>query len=859
MQPVEKYKPVILEDVVGDRFGRYSKYIIQDRAIPDVRDGLKPVQRRILYAMYESGNHPDKPYRKSAKTVGDVMGNYHPHGDTSIYDGMVRMAQPWKMSHVLIDGHGNWGSQDDDPAAAMRYTEARLSSIAMELLRDIEKNTVRFRDNFDNTTKEPTVLPSRFPNLLLNGVSGISSGFATEIPTHNLREVIDACIALMANDSITLEQLMDYVKGPDFPTGGKIMGEEGIKEAYRTGKGKIYIRAKAAIEAMKGGRQQIVITEIPYQVVKSRLVTSIDNLRLEKKVEGIAEVRDESGRDGLRIVVELKKEADAEGVLHFLFKKTDLQVTYNFNMVAIVNKAPKQLGLHEMLSAYVEHQKEVVTLRSQYDLEKAKDRAHVLEGLIKALSILDEIIATIKASKNRQDAQKNLIEQFGFTERQADAILVLQLYRLTNLEITSLEKEMKELAKTIQYLESILSSERKLLGVIRDELIEIRNKYGIDRRSEIHGELEELKVNLEVLVAPEDVLVTISEEGYIKRTSQLSFTRSGGDLESTGVKEGDYIRHLLEVNTLDSLLVFTDKGQYFSLPVHLIPEYKWKDNGTALVNVIPLEKEGKVVSVIPVKDFEESNKSLLFITKNGQVKRTELKEYVTNRMMAIVAVKVAEGDAVRNVVLSDQPKISKDVADDSDEFSLFNQEASPDDCAGKELMLITENGLSIRFKEREINPMGRNAAGVRGIQLKDGDQIIAAFLVEGEEGEIAVISEKAYAKRTLLVDYPIQGRGGKGVQTFEFKDSGRGVRPNGTKLIAGYLVKEAYDLGIIVDDQIGERLSTEEIPIDERRSPGKSVIKLAKEQIIMSTFPIPQVPKSEEMNISQASAEIDKK
>ncbi|MBO9600509.1 MAG: DNA gyrase subunit A, partial [Cohnella sp.] len=389
MSLLENFLPALLEEVVGDRFGRYSKYIIQDRAIPDVRDGLKPVQRRILYAMYDSSNTPDKPYRKSAKTVGDVMGNYHPHGDSSIYEGMVRMAQPWKMAHPLVDGHGNWGSMDDDPAAAMRYTEARLSWIAMELLRDIEKRTVQFKDNFDNTTKEPVVLPARYPNLLVNGVSGISSGFATEIPTHNLREVIDACIAVMNKPDITVSELMTIVRGPDFPTGGIIMGEDGIREAYETGKGRIYLRSKTAIEDLRGGKQQIVVTEIPYQVVKSKLVNAIDNLRLEKKVEGIAEVRDESGRNGLRIVVELKKDADAEGILAFLLKKTDLQTAYNFNMVAIVNKAPQQLGIKSMLDAYIEHQKEVVTHRTQYDLEKAEDRAHVLEGLVKALNILD--------------------------------------------------------------------------------------------------------------------------------------------------------------------------------------------------------------------------------------------------------------------------------------------------------------------------------------------------------------------------------------------------------------------------------------------------------------------------------------
>ncbi|WP_159883126.1 DNA gyrase subunit A [Paenibacillus puerhi] len=796
MTILENFLPAFLEEVVGDRFGRYSKYIIQDRAIPDVRDGLKPVQRRILYAMYDAGNTPDKPYRKSAKTVGDVMGNYHPHGDSSIYEGMVRMAQPWKMGHVLVDGHGNWGSMDDDPAAAMRYTEARLSEIALELLRDIEKRTVQFKDNFDNTTKEPVVLPARFPNLLVNGVSGISSGFATEIPPHNLREVIDACIALIERPDSTLEQIMTVVKGPDFPTGGIIMGTEGIREAYRTGRGRIYLRSKTAIEDMRGGRQQIVITEIPYQVVKSRLVTAMENIRLEKKIEGIAEVRDESGRDGLRIVIELKKEADAQGVLAYLLKKTDLQVAYSFNMVAIVNKTPKQLGLLDMLHAYIGHQKEVVTFRSRYELEKAEDRAHVLEGLVKALNILDDVIATIKASKNRLDAQNNLVAKFGFTERQADAILTLQLYRLTNLEIHSLEKDLKDVQKTISYLQGILGSEKKLLAVIKDEISQIRDKYGIARRSGIQDEVEELKVNLQVMVTSEDVFVSLSHEGYIKRTGKLSFIRSGGEIDKTGLKEGDYLRHLFDVNTLDNLLIFTQKGQYFLLPVHQIPEYKWKDNGTAIVNVIPIPKDDKIVNVIPLKDFEESGKSLLFFTRKGQVKRTELKEYAKSRANGIVACKVGDQDAVMNVLLSS---------------------------GHADILLVTKQAMAIRFKEDEVNPMGRAATGVRGMLLKDDDEIVAAELIEGYEGEVVVITDLGYAKRSLVADYPLQGRGGKGIQTFEFKE-GKGVKPNGAHLLGAFTVKEPFEITAILSNGEKATFSTELTPLEDRKSKGKALV-----------------------------------
>lgn len=809
MSLLENFLPAYLEEVVGDRFGRYSKYIIQDRAIPDVRDGLKPVQRRILYAMYDSSNTPDKPYRKSAKTVGDVMGNYHPHGDSSIYDGMVRMAQPWKMGHPLVDGHGNWGSMDDDPPAAMRYTEARLAPIAMELLRDIEKRTVPFKDNFDNTAKEPVVLPARFPNLLVNGVSGISSGFATEIPPHNLREVINACVALMDKPDMGVAELMGVLRGPDFPTGGIIMGEDGIRDAYETGKGRIYLRSKTAIEDVRGGKQQIVVTEIPYQVVKSKLVNAIDNLRAEKKVEGIAEVRDESGRNGMRIVIELKKEADAEGILAYLLKKTDLQVAYNFNMVAIVNKAPRQLGVKAILEAYVAHQKEVVTHRTQFDLEKAEDRAHVLEGLVKALNLLDAVIETIKASKNRQDAQNNLVAKFAFSERQADAILTLQLYRLTNLEITSLEKEHADTLKKIQQLRAILDNPRKLLGVIKDELGEIRDKYGIDRRSVIQGEVEELKVNLEVTVPSEEVVVTLSHQGYVKRTSLLSFTRSGGDLGSSGVKEGDAIRWSLQPNTLDSLLLFTQKGQYFLLPVHQIPEFKWKDAGTAIVNLLPLPKDDRIVSVVPTKpaDWQGADggadaaaagaaaSSLVFVTRRGQVKRTLLSEYATSRSTAIAAVKLSDGDEVVTVYRSDEPM---------------------------EVMLVSEQGMSIRFQESEVSLQGRVAGGVRGISLKEGDAVSAGFQVFGDEGEVLVLTDLGYAKRTLLFDYAQQGRGGKGIQTFEFKE-GKRAKPNGNRLVASFHVKETVTISVVTAAGAHMEFSSEDAPIDDRRTFGKLV------------------------------------
>lgn len=810
MSTNEKYMPAFLEEVVGDRFGRYSKYIIQDRAIPDVRDGLKPVQRRILYAMYESGNTPEKGYRKSAKTVGDVMGNYHPHGDSSIYDGMVRMAQPWKMGHTLVDGHGNWGSPDDDPAAAMRYTEARLSSIAMEILRDIDRNTVQFKDNFDNTTQEPMVLPARYPNLLVNGVSGISSGFATEIPPHSLREVIDACIALMENPAMELDELMNYVKGPDFPTGGIIMGGSGIREAYETGRGRIYVRSKTEIETLRGGKQQIVITEIPYQVVKVRLVTAMENIRLEKKVEGIAEVRDESGRDGLRIVVELKKDADAEGILAYLLKKTDLQVNYNFNMVAIVNKAPQQLGLKGILQAYIAHQREVVTRRTRYDLDKLENRAHVLEGLAKALNILDEVIAAIKASKNRQDAHQNLQWMFGLTERQSDAILNLQLYRLTNLEINQVEKELSDIQKKIKVLQAILDSDKKLISVIKKELMESHERFGIDRRSEIRDEVEELKVNLEVMVNSEDVLVTLSNDGYIKRTSMLSFTRSGGERGGSGAKEDDYIRKVMDVNTLDNLLVFTQRGQYFLLPVHQIPDFKWKENGTAIVNVISMTREDRIVDIIPVRSLDQEQGSLVFVTKRGQVKRTELKEYATKRSGAVAACKLGEGDEVISVSRGEQ---------------------------ARDLMLITRNGMSIRFRVEEVSLMGRVSTGVRGIQLVDDDAVVHALWIDGEEdGQLLVMTDLGYAKRTSMLQYQTQSRGGKGVSTFELKE-GKRVKPNGNAIIAAYVCRDNRSfIAITPPNRTIPFNSKQALQTDERRHIGKSIVTLDKNDVIIAVL-----------------------
>lgn len=584
MSSVEKFRDLPLEDVIGDRFGRYSKYIIQERALPDARDGLKPVQRRILYAMHVEGNTNEKGFRKSAKTVGNVIGNYHPHGDSSVYEAMVRMSQDWKVRNYLVEMHGNNGSIDGDPPAAMRYTEARLSAIAGELLRDIEKRTVEFIPNFDDTSSEPTVLPAMFPNLLVNGSTGISAGYATDIPPHNLAEVIDGVVMRMDNPACTVEDLMKVIKGPDFPTGGIIQGVEGIAKAYKTGKGKIIVRGKAEIEDIRGGKQQIVITEVPYEINKANLVKRIDEFRLDRKVEGISEVRDETDRTGLRVVIELKKEADANGVLHYLYKNSDLQITYNFNMVAINKKRPVLMGLAELLDAYIDHQKDVVTKRSQFDLQKARDRQHIVEGLIKALSILDQVIAAIRASKDKRDAKDNLIKKFDFTEVQAEAIVSLQLYRLTNTDITALQAEAEELAKKVEELTAILGSEKKLLSIIKKELKDVKKRFSDDRRTKIEEEIEEIKINLEVLIASEDVIVTVTKDGYVKRTSQRSYAASNG--QDFAMKDTDRLLSQLNMNTKDVLLLFTNKGSYLYLPVHELPDIRWKDLGQHVANLV---------------------------------------------------------------------------------------------------------------------------------------------------------------------------------------------------------------------------------------------------------------------------------
>lgn len=725
-----------LEAVMGERFGRYSKYIIQERALPDIRDGLKPVQRRILFAMHEDKNTFDKPFRKSAKSVGNVMGNFHPHGDSSIYEAMVRLSQDWKLREPLIEMHGNNGSMDGDPPAAMRYTEARLSEIAAEMLKDIDKKTVDMVLNFDDTEYEPTVLPARFPNLLVNGATGISAGYATEIPTHNLDETIQATIYLMKHPEASLEELMQFIKGPDFPTGGILQGLDGIKKAYETGRGRAMLRAKTEIEALRGGKSAIVVTEIPYEVNKAVLVKKIDEIRLLKKVEGIAEIRDESDRDGLRIVIELKKNANAEGILNYLFKNTDLQISYNFNMVAIDHMRPKHVGLKQILTSYLEHQRTVTTKRTEFDLDKAKQREHIVVGLIKALSILDQVIKVIRASKNRKDATKNLVQQFDFTEKQADAIVALQLYRLTNTDVTELEKEAAALKKAIAKYEKILSDPKELDKVIRQELQTIAKKYASPRKTEIQAKIASLKIETEVLVAQEDVIVQISREGYVKRSSLRSFNAS--DANDNGLREDDEPVLQTTVNTLDHLFIFTNKGNVIYRPVHEITEARFKDTGEHLSQTVGLDADERVIFAKVFKSLDEPG-NFVFATKEGFIKQTALVDLKPGRTY--------KSRASRYITL-------KTPTDEV--ISLYYTTEN------KQLVCVSYNGYGLRYDLAEVPTTGARAAGVKCMDLRD-DTLVAVLLAD-EQSALGLLTTRGSFKKMKVTEIPLTSRARRGVQ-----------------------------------------------------------------------------------------------
>lgn len=731
----ERFQELPLEEVMGDRFGRYSKYIIQDRALPDARDGLKPVQRRILYAMFHEGNTSEKPFRKSAKTVGNVIGNYHPHGDSSVYEAMVRMSQDWKSRHMLIEMHGNNGSVDGDPPAAMRYTEARLSAIASEMLRDIGKNTVEFVPNFDDQDLEPTVLPSRFPNLLVNGSTGISAGYATDIPPHNLGEVLDAVLMRLDKKNCTVDELMTVIKGPDFPTGAIIQGVDGIKKAYETGRGKVIIRAKSEIEQIKGGKEQIVITELPYDVNKAHLVKKIDEQRIDKRLEGIADIRDESDRTGLRIVIELKKDIQGEGILNYLLKTTDLQITYNFNMIAIHNRRPTMMTLPLMLDAYINHQKDVITKRSQYDLQKAKDRLHIVEGLMKALSILDEVITTIRSSKDKRDAKTNLETSFGFTEAQSEAIVSLQLYRLTNTDITELRAEQEELDQLVIELNEILSNEKQLIKVIKTELKEIRKKFVLPRISAIENEIEEIKLTLDVLVPSEEVVVTVTKDGYVKRTSMRSYQASNS--QDITMKESDYLLFEETMNTQHHLLIFTSRGHYIYQPIHELPEIRWKDLGQHISSIVPLDDSEKIIDVIGIDKFEQENIFVLTATKNGQVKRSNLSDYaVTRYSRPLKTMNVKDGDEmiVAKLVTSED-----------------------------ELLLTTYMSYSLRCSMDEFPATGIRTGGVKGINLKEDDYLAVVNIIEKDSNQdVIVVSQRGAVKRMSVSEIEVSSRAKRG-------------------------------------------------------------------------------------------------
>ncbi|HFN9240669.1 TPA: DNA topoisomerase IV subunit A [Staphylococcus aureus] len=741
-----------LEDVLGDRFGRYSKYIIQERALPDVRDGLKPVQRRILYAMYSSGNTHDKNFRKSAKTVGDVIGQYHPHGDSSVYEAMVRLSQDWKLRHVLIEMHGNNGSIDNDPPAAMRYTEAKLSLLAEELLRDINKETVSFIPNYDDTTLELMVLPSRFPNLLVNGSTGISAGYATDIPPHNLAEVIQATLKYIDNPDITVNQLMKYIKGPDFPTGGIIQGIDGIKKAYESGKGRIIVRSKVEEETLRNGRKQLIITEIPYEVNKSSLVKRIDELRADKKVDGIVEVRDETDRTGLRIAIELKKDVNSESIKNYLYKNSDLQISYNFNMVAISDGRPKLMGIRQIIDSYLNHQIEVVANRTKFELDNAEKRMHIVEGLIKALSILDKVIELIRSSKNKRDAKENLIEVFEFTEEQAEAIVMLQLYRLTNTDIVALEGEHKELEALIKQFRHILDNHDALLNVIKEELNEIKKKFKSERLSLIEAEIEEIKIDKEVMVPSEEVILSMTRHGYIKRTSIRSFNASG--VEDIGLKDGDSLLKHQEVNTQDTVLVFTNKGRYLFIPVHKLADIRWKELGQHVSQIVPIEEDEVVINVFNEKDFN-TDAFYVFATQNGMIKKSTVPLFKTTRFnKPLIATKVKENDDLISVMRFEKDQL---------------------------ITVITNKGMSLTYNTSELSDTGLRAAGVKSINLKAEDFVV---MTEGvsENDTILMATQRGSLKRISFKILQVAKRAQRGITLL------KELKKNPHRIVAAHVV-----------------------------------------------------------------------
>ena len=800
MEQNNKILPIEIASEMKKSYIDYAMSVIVGRALPDVRDGLKPVHRRILFSMSELNLTPDKPYRKSARIVGDVLGKYHPHGDTAVYYAMVRMAQDFSTRGLLVDGHGNFGSVDGDSPAAMRYTEAKMSRLALELLRDIDKETVDFVPNFDESLKEPSVLPSRYPNLLVIGSNGIAVGMATSIPPHNLGETIDATVHLIDNPECSVEDLMNYVQGPDFPTSAIIMGKENIAEAYRTGRGKVKVRSRAVIEELPKGRQQIVVTEIPYQVNKARLVERIAELVKEKKLEGISDLRDESNRNGMRIVIELKRDANANIVLNNLYKHSQMEDTFSIIMLALVNGVPKVLNLKEMLYYYVEHQKDVVTRRTKFELNKAEARAHILEGLRIALDNIDAVISLIRGSKTTAEAKEGLISKFGLSDVQAQAILDMRLQRLTGLERQKIEDEYSELMKRIEYLRSILADEQLLLGVIKDEIIAIKEKYADERRTEIrHAEGE---INMRDLIDDEEIAITLTHFGYIKRVpldTYKSQNRGGKGIAAMSTREEDFVKHLVTTSTHSRLLFFTNKGRVFRLDAFEIPEGKRKAKGTAIVNLLQLAPNEKITTLIPVDHTNNDELYLLLATKKGIVKKTKREEFKNINKSGLIAIGLRSDDELIDVKITN---------------------------GEKDVLLVTENGMSIRFNETDIRPMGRTAMGVKGITLSGDDRVVSMNLTD-EGHELLVVSEKGFGKRTDINEYRVQSRAGKGIKTYNiFEKTG--------KIVGAEMVDEKDQIMIINSDGILIRLQVEGISIYGRVTSGVKLMKTEDEVNVVS-------------------------
>ena len=779
MDIVKKIEDYSLEEIMSLRFAAYAKEIIQDRAIPDVRDGLKPVQRRILYAMYKAGNTAEKGYIKCAATVGDVLGKFHPHGDSSVYDAMVRMSQWWKQNHILVDIHGNNGSMDGDGPAAYRYTEARLAKISGELLKDLDKSTVSWAPNFDDRFLEPTVLPAKFPNLLVNGTSGISAGYATNIPPHNLGEIIDATIKRIDSPNCYLDTILEIVKGPDFPTGGIAFGKEGIIDAFKTGRGRIIVQAKYEFVKEKG-KEQIIITEIPFEVNKQVCVAKIEGLRIDKKVEGISEVRDETDRTGIRIAIDLKANANKDVIMKYLLKNTDLQISYNYNCVAIVNRTPKTLGILEILDAYIAHKREVITKRTEFDLAYYTKNYNIATGLIKAISILDEVIALIRASKNKSDAKVNLVNKYKFTEEQAEAIVTLQLYRLTNTDIVVLEEECEKLKNLIEECNKILNNETELKNVMKSELREIKKNYAVPRKTEIRDEIVDIKVDAKEMIPDEKVIVVVTNEGYVKRVSQKSFKTSD---EETTLKPGDFVTGRFLASTKDSLLLFTNLGNYLFVPIHIIPETKWKDLGKHISNTIMIKEQEKIIASLVLKD---KNKNVTLFTKNGLTKQVPLKDFeVTRYSKPMTAIKLKENDELINA-----------------------------DISKEEVLFVTSNGLCLRFNTNEIPIVGSKASGVKGINLKD-DYCIYASPIKNEE-YLNIYTNYKTIKRLKLSDIIPISRAKKGNMLF------KKAKTKDYKILFAYLT-ETKDINLYKIDTDIYELKNSDIPIMDIASTGSQV------------------------------------